>query len=58
LKVCELCGEEYNEELDFVEEVEVLEALDRYLEIEKLCSSCLYDIDERIADFVGKILKH
>jgi hypothetical protein len=58
LKVCELCGEKYNEEFDFVEEVEVLEALDRYLEIEKLCPNCLYDIDERIADFVGKILKH
>ncbi len=47
-----MCGAEYDPSFDFVDEIELLETLERYINIEKYCSICLYEIDDMIAEFV------
>ena len=56
MNICILCEKEYDRE-DYVEDVELLEALQRYIDIEKLCPECTYKLDEQISDFIEKKLK-
>ncbi len=49
---CKKCLKEYDPSEDFIEEIELLESLMRYLNVEEFCSDCLYDIDNQIEDML------
>lgn len=36
--------------MDFVEDVELLEALNYYVDIEKYCPTCLYELDQTYSE--------
>lgn len=57
MNICKNCGKEYNPSYDFVEDVELLEGISRYVDIETHCSNCVYAIDEQIQKFVNDKVK-
>ena len=52
MKICKRCKREYDPSFEFVEEVELLETLDRYIEIDDYCPDCLYDLDDKVSNFI------
>ena len=54
MEKCGICNKEYDPEMDFVEDIELLEALQRYIDIDTTCSECVYEIDDKISDFVNQ----
>ena len=51
---CKVCNKEYDESMDFVEDVEMLEALDFFVDIESICPDCLYKIKDEIEKMTEK----
>jgi hypothetical protein len=54
---CKKCGKEFDPSMEFVEDYELLEALNWFVETEHLCPKCCYklrDVIERNAkDFIN-----
>ena len=48
---CNKCDREYDPSYEFVEEVELLESVQRYLDVDNYCPDCLYDLDDKLSDF-------
>jgi tRNA(Ser,Leu) C12 N-acetylase TAN1 len=49
---CKRCKREYDPSFEFVEEVELLETLDRYIELDDYCPDCLYELDDKVGNFI------
>lgn len=54
---CKKCKKQYDCKRDFIEDTELLEALNYFIDIEGYCSSCLYkfrdQIDEAAIHFIN-----
>lgn len=57
-RICKKCKKEYDPAYDFIEEIELLEALNYFIDIENHCSLCLYDLRDRISDSVNHFVNN
>lgn len=48
MKTCQKCHKEWNPEMDFIEDTELLESLDLYIDIDIYCPSCLHNLEHAI----------
>ena len=53
--ICERCKKSYKPAFDFVEEVEILNSIQRYINIETHCPDCIYELDEKIHNFINEL---
>ncbi len=57
MKECSRCKETFDPAYNFVEEIELLESINRYIsedEIDNFCPDCIYKLDDLIDDAVVK----
>lgn len=54
---CYVCKKEFNEAKDFVEEIELLEALDYFINIEGICPECIYKLRDKLFAVVDEFLQ-
>lgn len=52
---CSVCGKEYDPSMEFVEDVELLEAMDFFIDIESTCPDCVYSIRDKIEAVVKEV---
>ena len=50
--ICKICNRVYDPSMEFVEDSELLEALDYFIDIEVLCPDCIYEIRDDIERIV------
>lgn len=50
--ICQVCKKEYDPSMEFVEDVELLEAISYFIDIEKTCPDCIYKFKDKIEEFV------
>lgn len=54
---CYKCGKEFDPSMDFVEDVDLLEALDYFIAIDGMCSTCMYALRDKLATTVKEFLQ-
>ena len=47
MKNCKRCKKEYDPSMDFIEDINLLEALETYIDTEYFCSDCLNELDKK-----------
>lgn len=52
MKNCIYCNREYDPSMEFVEDVQLLEAMDYFIDIENVCPECIYDIRDEFEKHV------
>ena len=52
MKKCKKCKREFDPSMEFVEDVELLEVVNRYIDTDNICPECIEEIDEKICTFV------
>ena len=45
---CISCKEEYDSSMEFVEDIELLQAIDYFVSIEVICPKCIYKLRDEI----------
>ena len=48
--ICKKCGKEFDSSVDFVEDVEMLEAINHFIDIKNYCPACIYDLESKLSD--------
>ena len=46
--VCKVCNRMYDPSMEFVEDVELLEAINYFIDIEVVCPECIYKVRDDI----------
>ncbi len=50
--ICKECNRIYDPSMEFVEDVELLEAMSYFIDIEVVCPECIYDLRDKIERMV------
>ena len=50
--ICKKCNKEYDSSMDFIEEIELLEAMDYFVDIESICPDCIYKLRDKFEEIV------
>ncbi len=56
MKTCKKCKRQFDPEFEFVEDYELITAMEHFLDIEELCPDCIYQIEDAINDTIHEIL--
>lgn len=54
--ICKKCGREYDSSMEFIEDVELLEAINYFLDIEVICPDCIYKVRDEF-EKIAEVLK-
>ena len=56
VKTCAKCKRQFNPEMEFVEDYDLITAMAHFIDVDNLCPECIYQIEDSINNTIYEIM--